>query len=60
MHFKADLRNSPLMPGISTGAVLLSPPSTARGFNMESILIIVVKLSSYKDGDVGNLCKFEY
>ena len=27
---------------------------------MESLLIIDVNLSSYKDGDVGNLRKFEY
>ena len=48
------------MPGICTGAVFLRLFSNTRGLNMGSFLIIVVKLSIYKDGDVGNLRKFEY
>ena len=48
------------MPRICINAALLKFLSTARGLNMGPFLIIVVKLSSYKDGNVGNLRKFEY
>ena len=47
------------MTRISIGFVLLKFLSTTRVLNMGSFLIIVVKLSSYKDGDVGNLRKSE-
>ena len=40
---------------------LLIIPLNLSGFSeMGSFLIIVVKLYSYKDSDVGNLQKFEY
>ena len=29
-------------------------------WDMGSFLIIVLNLYSYKDGDVGNLCKFDF
>ena len=48
------------MSGIRTGPVLLSFLSITRELNMGSFLLIVVKLSSYKDDDVGNLRKFEF
>ena len=48
------------MPGIITSAVLLTCLPTERALNMGTCLITVVKLSIYKDGDVGNLRKFEY
>ena len=58
--FKVDLRNIPIMPKIHTGPVLFSFLSTTRVLNVGSFLLIVLKLYSYKDGDVGNLRKFEY
>ena len=58
-HFRVDLWNSPFISGIRTGAVLLSFLSTARGLDMGLFLNIVVKLSSYKDDNDGNLRKFE-
>ena len=48
------------MPGVSTGSVLLRFLSNERVSNMESSLIIFVNLSSNKDGNSENLCKFEY
>ena len=48
------------MPEIRTGVEFLQFFSTTRGLNMRSFLSVVVKLYSYKDSDVENLCKFEY
>ena len=48
------------MPRIHTGVVLLIFLYNARGFNMGSLINIVVKLSSYKDGDAGIIRKFEH
>ena len=58
--FKIVLRNITTMPGICTGPVLVSFLSNTRVLDMESFLIISINLSSYEDGDVGNLRKFEY
>ena len=48
------------MPGIITGVASISSISNARVLNMVSLLIIVAKLCSYKDGHVRNLHKFKY
>ena len=48
------------MTEIGTGTLLLSFLSITRVLNMGSFLPIDVNLYRYKDGNVGNLRKFEY
>ena len=48
------------MPEISTGVGLLNFLSNTRDLNMGPLITIIVNLCSYKDGDAGNLRKFEY
>ena len=58
--FAVDLRNGSLLPGIFVGVVLFSFLSNFWGSNYGSLPILVIRVSSIKDGDVGNLRKIEY
>ena len=55
--FQVDLRNGCIIDKVLTGAFLLELPYDFRSSDMGSFLIIVVKLYSYKDSDVGNIEK---